>query len=506
MRRVLVCAGFLWVGLLAYSTSRAQLSPPTARSATAVTDTSFAAHWDSDSGANAYYLDVSTSRTFATFLPGYSSLPVLNLSTAVRGLSPGVAYYYRVRATNISSQEVSGNSDTITVITLPGFPLPIPEGVVGGTVVYSRQGSPNDTIWMAAGDGSFDSMVVEGAWPRLSHNGRYIAFHRGSDPNKTRQNLLVRDLETDSETTVFGNYDYLVNYSWTPDDSTLFFDFLCGMQYWHLNAAGTAAYFGVDCYDDAPSARDDSGTLAFHNYNIGIMLVDPGAANRRVVPNTVPHDYWPTWSPDGQWLSFGRPAIDADYPNVVNYFKIRPDGSGLTQLTFLSGADTNKFTPSGAWTSDGKYILAAGYLDGTHGIFAIPTDGSGIIRQVSISQGAPPDFVGTVTPGNTPLAVSEKHTVPVAYELEQNYPNPFNPSTVVSFQLSAVSTVRLVVFDVLGREVETLVDGVRPAGSYRVTWDAARYASGVYFYRLTASETGAGGSSFVSTKRMLLLK
>ncbi len=89
--------------------------------------------------------------------------------------------------------------------------------------------------------------------------------------------------------------------------------------------------------------------------------------------------------------------------------------------------------------------------------------------------------------------------LPMATRLEQNYPNPFNPKTVVSSQLSVASHVRLVVYDMLGREVAVLVDGQRAAGSYQDSFDASGLASGVYICRLMAG-------SFVASRQMVLLK
>ncbi|MFZ1279412.1 MAG: T9SS type A sorting domain-containing protein [Ignavibacteriaceae bacterium] len=93
--------------------------------------------------------------------------------------------------------------------------------------------------------------------------------------------------------------------------------------------------------------------------------------------------------------------------------------------------------------------------------------------------------------------------IPTEYKLEQNYPNPFNPSTIISYQLQKAGNVTLKVFDVLGREVATLVDEYRNAGSYEVEFNASSInhhpASGIYFYQLKAGE-------FVETKKMLLLK
>jgi hypothetical protein len=77
---------------------------------------------------------------------------------------------------------------------------------------------------------------------------------------------------------------------------------------------------------------------------------------------------------------------------------------------------------------------------------------------------------------------------PLGFRLEQNYPNPFNPTTVVSYQLSAVSDVRLAVYDVLGREVRVLVSGEKAPGRYSVTFDATGLSSGLYLCRLRAGE------------------
>ncbi len=108
------------------------------------------------------------------------------------------------------------------------------------------------------------------------------------------------------------------------------------------------------------------------------------------------------------------------------------------------------------------------------------------------------------------LSVNEKpQQLPSAFSLSQNYPNPFNPATVISYQLPVSNHVSLKVYDVLGREVVTLVNEKKEAGNYSTSFDATTipsgvsskggYASGVYFYQLRAG-------TFVETKKMLLLK
>jgi hypothetical protein len=95
--------------------------------------------------------------------------------------------------------------------------------------------------------------------------------------------------------------------------------------------------------------------------------------------------------------------------------------------------------------------------------------------------------------------VKNKTLSPGNYTLEQNYPNPFNPSTNIKYELPKNSFVKIVVFDMLGREVEALVNEKLSPGSYSIDWNASQYPSGVYFYRLTTE-------GFSETKKMILLK
>jgi Concanavalin A-like lectin/glucanases superfamily/Secretion system C-terminal sorting domain len=94
--------------------------------------------------------------------------------------------------------------------------------------------------------------------------------------------------------------------------------------------------------------------------------------------------------------------------------------------------------------------------------------------------------------------------VPKTYALHQNYPNPFNPATTISYDLSANSHVTLKIYDILGREVATLVNGEQNAGVYKVNFNASRYASGVYFYRIDAE--GNNGQKYVAVRKLVLMK
>jgi len=96
--------------------------------------------------------------------------------------------------------------------------------------------------------------------------------------------------------------------------------------------------------------------------------------------------------------------------------------------------------------------------------------------------------------------------LPNQFQLYQNYPNPFNPNTLVKYQIPELSFVTLKVYDVLGNEIATLVNGEKPVGSYQIEFDATILSSGIYFYRLQAVPTGRQAGNFVETKKMVLLK
>ena len=131
----------------------------------------------------------------------------------------------------------------------------------------------------------------------------------------------------------------------------------------------------------------------------------------------------------------------------------------------------------------------------TRGIAFSPTGDTVYVSAFNTSKRFLEMFVRTATAVNEP-----PNNVPSSYSLSQNYPNPFNPSTKIDYALKVNGKVTLMVYDVLGREVATLVNGVQSAGVHSVTFNADNLPSGVYIYSLQTPD----GNRF--TKKMILMK
>jgi hypothetical protein len=92
-----------------------------------------------------------------------------------------------------------------------------------------------------------------------------------------------------------------------------------------------------------------------------------------------------------------------------------------------------------------------------------------------------------------------ENEIPQNFDLSQNYPNPFNPSTTISFSIPVQSNVTLKIYDVLGREVDQLINENVNAGQHNIIWNAQNFSSGIYFYKIAAGD-------FIESKKMILLK
>jgi len=284
-------------------------------------------------------------------------------------------------------------ADQITSVSAVASP-----SLTGVTVVYSRT---DGTLWRYAVTGAVDEPLGNGRWPRLSPDGTHLMYLIGNPVVFANAELYTRPITTTQATHVFENSDWIVGSNWTPDSQQIVFDYTCTLYRSAPDGTGLGTMSGADCFDDAPAVNPaDTTQLAFHNTNQSVGLVSTSGAGRHFVSNTIAGDLWPTWSPNGQYLSFLR---SGPTPTIVNGIylgkslqRIKPDGTGLLQLLAVT-APGDKIGYGGAWTEDGRWVIVAATINGVAGVYAVASDGSGTHERLDLKAGAEPDFVGTVT-------------------------------------------------------------------------------------------------------------
>ena len=151
-----------------------------------------------------------------------------------------------------------------------------------------------------------------------------------------------------------------------------------------------------------------------------------------------------------------------------------------------------------AWTS--QYLNLSPFIEGASEVkvrFRLTSDG------FVTEDGWYVDDVKLIVYNAGLVGIASNEQIPGSFNLAQNYPNPFNPSTVINYSLPKNSIVSLKIFDILGNEVATLVSGNQIEGNYSVDFNGANIASGIYFYKLSATSRAG---DYVDVKRMMLVK
>jgi serine protease len=201
--------------------------------------------------------------------------------------------------------------------------------------------------------------------------------------------------------------------------------------------------------------------------------------------------------PGGHREYFGIRALDSasSFRSIVNDLNV--DVSRIAKWGWISGG----FAQASAGPADIHHVISSGpYTLGPGNTrtvaFALVVGDSSLANIQKNADAAKAKWISI----NKIVGITDNQTaLPLIYSLAQNYPNPFNPTTNFEFRIAKFGLVTLKVFDVLGREITTLVNEMRQAGVYTVRWDASTLPSGVYFYRLRAGD-------FVETKKMVFAK
>jgi hypothetical protein len=175
-----------------------------------------------------------------------------------------------------------------------------------------------------------------------------------------------------------------------------------------------------------------------------------------------------------------------------------PGGTG--NMTSLTGSGTNWWLTRGFniyGTTDFGTTWTTAFTGTTNALWATTTAPGANQCLAGWSAGAAGQLVKLT---GVPVGIANNNNqVPNSYTLDQNYPNPFNPTTKITFALPKAGNVELRVYDLLGREVATLVNEFKTPGSYTINFNASNIASGVYFYTLKSGD-------FTNTRKMVLIK
>jgi hypothetical protein len=247
-----------------------------------------------------------------------------------------------------------------------------------GTIFYGRRSTAsNGTIWSINYDGSDDNYITTGVRPRVSRDGRWMAFMRGGSPFQSHGNVWLRNMQTGEENLLFDIPGTLVSYDWMPDSSGIVLDYDCGIYLLGTNGL-LNSLAPTDCYEEAPTVNPVDLRVAFQDVApgsiaAGIYVAAPGVSNAQqiVTSAAVPGASWPQWSPDGKMLSFTDHNAYGSLDNGTNLWVVNADGSGLNRICDLDGT-ANHFQHGALWSPDGSSLVGAGTIDGTNGLWIIP--------------------------------------------------------------------------------------------------------------------------------------
>ncbi len=393
-------------------------------------------------------------------------------------------------------------------------------------VVWGVSGDCDPTAWRT----KIDSMVVGGLLPAdpnhlvstRDETGSYSHTHWPNRPWLTLdgfypywgpssfQPWVIYQMAMNSRSSP--GRPYLLQEAWYEDEHTY-----GGSTYPTPSQLRQQMYYGVlggaiagQVFGNCPIWMFSRGPgLVCGSGNYRSWLNSPGHVGTMWCGKLFRSRYWFRLSPDTD-----QSVMTAGYGTYGSgdYATTAYTSDGSSIIAYLPTARTVTVDPSslvGAsihayWFRPGDGVVTdEGTLSKTSRAYTPPGSGDWVL--VVDSQ----DFDGVfdVPGGNPPLvptSVGETPSLSPDVSLGQNRPNPFNPSTIISFEVRRKSALSLDVFDVTGRKIRTLIDGVRPAGRYSLTWDGRDeqgrpVGSGIYFYRLRSGDVQL-------TKKMVLLK
>lgn len=487
--------------VISFTTTPNPPGTPIVSAATSITQNVFSANWGSVSNADGYYLDVSTSTDFPSFVTGFNGKDVGNVTAyQVTGLTANTIYFYRIRAYNTGG--TSSNSNAVRVTTLPNAP-PAPVQLTptnisqtgftanwnlsaGAAKYYLFVATDNAFTYIVNGYSDYDvGNVTTYAVSGLSANTTYYCkihaantggLSTGSNvtiittlpyaptaPVATAASLITQTGFTANWNPVSGAVGYNLNVSSDNSFSTNSFDYsiigggsVNSFAVTGLNA-NTTYYYRLRAYNPG-------GTSGYSNVIALTTLLNIPPAHV-----ALPAALLSNSSFSARW--------NASEGAAGYYLDVAADAAFSSFLSGYNNKDVGNvtaFTLTGINYNTNYYYRVRAYNSGG-------TSANSNLINVYISVGI------------------ESSTVPNNYFLYQNYPNPFNPSTIIKFNLKKSSLVKIILYNITGRELDLLTNREYQRGMNQIRFDAANLANGIYLYRIISNE-------FSDIKKMILLK
>lgn len=394
----------------------------------------------------------------------------INITTYIdTGLVPSTAYYYRVRAENILGN--SDYSDTTNATTVQALPIAVPTDLAAIEVTVDR---------------------VDLSWTDNSNNEDNFRIERSTGEDTT----WILLINTAINITDYSDTGLL--------DSTTY-----RYRVRAENAFGSSDYSNTITV--TTQHKEEGDNLALNRPVRFSTQQMEGGSGDNPASNAVDGDINTRWSTarDSTWPQWIE--VDLGTVRTINKTEVICFSDRAYQFTLDVASDTN-----GVYTQvvDRTGNTTPGAVESP----IIDTFGPVDTRYVRITVTGAHEYGGPWTSiiesrifnSSEVVDVEEAYAVPSDFKLFQNYPNPFNPTTVISYQVPVGGLVTLKVYDILGKEIATLVNEQKSAGTHKIDFDAAGLAgrqglaSGVYLYRMHVY--GSGNNEFIQTKKMLLLK
>jgi hypothetical protein len=360
-------------------------------------------------------------------------------------------------------------------------------------------------------------------WPSAYSNGQFQS-------SSTDIGCIVGEYNNAGTTCISMRQFYMVNFSWTfsiTTNNTGWNEFRPSAVYKNNPSGTDSVYIATERRFTSPAQYEIrvlktryyggvsspawsyigiTNTLSDYEHNPCLAIQDWYSPDKLVITYTRNTSTSSTGYGRRSYTYNGGPTwTDATLGNsaTTGYTWVSVDTNGSsTYCAYLWGdSDSLNISFSNiAATVNIAYDLASNLITGTCSpVSVVYNNSSGNFRRPGFTYWAngPQDIY--YDGQNLPTGITNTNEIAKSYSLSQNFPNPFNPTTSINFSIPKAGLVKLVVYDVLGKEVATLVNGEQTVGTYQVTFDASKLTSGIYFYKITSGD-------FSDVKKMMLVK